>query len=283
MYFMDFAKSVTVEGSCRYFLAGENEFLKNYAIDKISTLTGRQVERVSSVSEIQPLGLFRGGVPICVLGGKSNPKNFRDFMIKVSKSKMGKTYKDNGFVEVTCSNLFPSQVNQFASMLLKARGMPVSFAKTIAELSKYDPYSVYNAIHALSVLDKKEITQTDLYKFCKNLTAPDLYKVIDYFIEAKYEEFLIALSETRIDIHGVLWGLLGALSSLQRAYFDAPNAVSWYQKKMAEASYKIAPFGFEKILSYVNDTCVAYGENREVLLLKIQRLIFYLRGLSNRL
>jgi len=280
MYFMDFAKTESIDPRCRYFLSGDNEFLKNYAIDKIAKLTGRTIDRIESIKDMSPLGLFKGGVPICVLGSKSNPKNFRDFIIKLSKSKMGKTYKDNGFIEVTCSNLFDNQVNQFASLLLKAKKLPASYAKPIAELSKYDPYSVYNVINALSMLNKEDLNSLELIDYCRNLTTPDIYKIIDYFIEANYKEFLTQVSETRINIHEILWSLLGAIVRLQQSHINAANAVTWYQKKMAEASYKLAPFRFEKIISYVNDTCVSYGENRELLFLKIQRLIFYLRGLT---
>jgi hypothetical protein len=132
-------------------------------------------------------------------------------------------------------------------------------------------------------LEKKDITAESLPDYCKNLTAPDIYKIIDYFIEGNYEEFLAILSETKINIHEILWSLMGALARLQQAYFDSANAVTWYQKKMTEASYKIAPFGFERILSYVNDTCVSYGDSKEILFMKVQRLVFYLRGLLKRL
>lgn len=281
MYFMDFASSNLIAPSCRYFLSGDNQFLKNFAIDKMSKATGRPISRVASVSEMAPKGLF-GVDRLYVLGSKSNPKTFHDFMIKLSSAKMGKTYKDAGFIEVVCSSLFPNQVEQFASMLMKEQGIAPGQARTIAKIAKYDPFTVYNAIHALSYVEKK-LTNEELINYCKNLTTPDTFKIIDYFIEGAYTDFIDFIRESRTNIHEILWSLLGAISRLHKAHKEAALANSWYLRRMTDAASKIAPYGFEKIIVYVNDMCTAYGESREVLLLKLQKLLFYLRGFINQL
>lgn len=275
---MDFVSSGLINPSYRYFLAGENDYLKSFVIDRLSKNSGRRAVRVSTVKEMQPEGLF-GSPSLWVLGSKSNPKVFQDFTVKVSKSKMGKTYKEAGFIEVTCSHLFPNQVAQFAGVLLAEKGMPKTYAKTIARLNKNDPYSIYNTIEALSYLDHK-LTNEELIHYCGNLTTPDVFKMIDNFTEGNYNEFLNNVRESSINIHEILWALQGTLMRLQQTLFDSAFMVSWYQKKMLEAATKLAPYGFSKIIPYVNSMCLSYGQSREVLLLRLQRLIFHLSGVQ---
>lgn len=281
MYFMDFVNSTTINPSCRYFLSGDNDYLKNYIVDRLAGETGRKITRISSVSEIAPKGLF-GAEKLYVLGPKSNPKNFQDFTVKISKSKMGKTYKDAGFTEVSCSNLFPNQVGQFASYLLKERGMAPGPARSIAKLAKYDPFTVYNAVQSLSYLDKK-LTNEELIDYCRNLTTPDTYKIVEYFLEGDHVEFINEVRESRTNIHEILWSLYGALTKLQKSYIDAAFAKTWYQKKLLSQAERIAPCGFENVTLYVNSLCTSYGESREILIMKLQRLVLYVRGLASQL
>lgn len=281
MYFMDFVNSAELAPQCRYFLAGDNDYLKSYVIERLAKKTGREVAHVSSVKEMVPTGLF-GRDKLYVLGSKSNPKTFQDFMIKTSKSKMGKTYKEAGFLEVSCSSLFPNQVGQFASALMKERGMAPGPARTIAKLARYDPFTVFNTVQALSFLDKK-LTNEELIDYCENLTTPDTYKIIDYFVEGDFITFLDYVRRSHINIHEILWSLLGAVTRLHKAHLEAAFAKTWYQNKMVNAASRIAPYGFERMIIYVNSLCAAYGESREVLIMKLQKLVFYLRGLTTQL
>ena len=280
MYFMDFVNGSTVAPSCRYFLGGDNDYLKSYVIDRLAAATGRQIARISSVSEMVPVGLF-GREKIYVLSSKSNPKTFQDYTVKLSKSKMGKTYRDAGFTEVSCSTLFPNQVGQFASALMKERGLAPGPARSIAKLAKYDPFTVFNAVQAISYLDKK-LTNEELIDYCRNLTTPDTYKIVEYFLEGDYIEFF-SHAQSQTNIHEILWSLYGALTKLHKAWVDAAFANTWYQKKLVSQAQRIAPYGFERVIIYVNGLCTAYGESREILLLKLQKLAFFLRGLTTQL
>lgn len=275
---MDFIKTELISPPYRYFLSGENDFLKNYVIDIISSKTGRIITRVESVKEIAANGSLFDLKKLYVLSGKSNPKSFSDYTVKLSRNKMGKTFTDAGFQEIQCSNLFPSQVDKLTTLWLKKKGLPAYPAKDIARQNKFDPYSIHNSIEILSFVDK-DITQTELVAFCANLSSIDMFKTIDYFIEGNYAEFINQIQETRFNIHEILWSLLGAVTKLQQAYASAGTATTWYQKKMVSAAGVLAPYGFERIIPYINDMCIAYGENKDILVMRLFKLIFYLQGI----
>lgn len=277
MYFMDFLGG-PVAPQCRYFLSGDNSYLKNFVIDRLSTSTGRKIARVSSVKEMVPEGLFREPT-LYVLGSKSNPKTFQDFMVKLSSSKMGKTYSNAGFTEVTCSSLFPSQAGQFASFLLGEYGLKKGPARTIAKICNYDPATISNTVLAISY-GGKDFTEPELVELSRGLYIPDTYKIIDYFIEGEYVSFINHTRASRVNIHEILWSLAGALLKLQSVKIDYMSAKTWYQKKMANAHSRLSPYRFEVIIPYVSDLCNSYGLSKDVILLRIQKLIFYLEGKS---
>jgi hypothetical protein len=277
MYFMDFVKTELISPPYRYFLSGENDFLKNYIIDIVARKTGRHITRVESAKEIVPNESLFDLKKLYILSGKSNPKSFYDYTMKLSKSKMGKTFSEAGFQEILCSNLFPNQIDKLTSIWLKKKGLPIYLAKDIARQNKFDPYSIHNTIEVLSFLDS-DITIKELNAFCANISSVDMFKTIDYFIGGNYTEFMESVESSQFNIHEVLWALLRAIAKLQQAYASASGAVTWYQKKMVSAAGVLAPYGFERIIPYLNSLCISYGENREILVMRLLKLIFYLRG-----
>lgn len=279
MYFMDFLKDPNINPSCRYFLSGDNDFLKTLSIDKLSTQTGRSIIRVESVKDINiDAGLF-DKPKLYVLGTKSNPKKFRDFTVKLSKSKMGKTYKQAGFTEVVCSNLFPNQAKQLGAEFASRYGLSASAGRSLAEMLKYDPYSIYNASKVLGWV-AEDIDLADFPNYIEYLGLPDTYKIVDYFIEGDYLEFINHVKKSHTNIHEILWSLLGAVTRLQGFLLNAHKSSSWYQKKMVSAASKLAPAGIDGLIVEISRLAASYGESREVLLLKLQRLIFHIKNSS---
>ena len=281
MFFMDFINNPIITAECRYFLSGDNGFLKEYVIEKVARAAERRITRLSSVKEMLPeAGLFDEH-PLYILGSKSNPKHFQDFTIKLSSSHMGKTFEAAGFIEISCGNLFPNQVKQFAVLVAAEYGLKREWGSALASSMHGDPYSIVNSIRIVSYV-KDDLRQSKHLPFTVDyltnyLGAPETYQIVDMFIAGDYSNFLREVESLKLaNLREVLWSLLGALLRLQKAHL-AP-AMTWYQKKLAAGADKIAPYGFASIISYVNTLCNSYDDSPSILFLQIQRLIFYLRG-----
>lgn len=282
MYFVDFVSKHRVSSNYRYFLSGDSNYLKNFVIEKLAAQSGRKPVRVSTAKELQ-LGRGLFDVPVLWVSDlKGDFKLLQDFTVKLSKNKMPKSYLNNGFIEVICSQMFPNQVSKFTVALLESYHMPRSYAEAITILNKYDPYSIYNTVRALSYLDT-QLTHDELIDYCGKLTTPDVFNIVDFFIEGDYLEFLGSIRETGVNMSEVLWALLGTLMKLHQVYLGPRGYVSWYHTKMLNAATRLAPAGLHTIISYVKALSDSYYQSKASVVTGLLKLVYYLKGFQTDL
>lgn len=282
MYFDKFVADPNIDKSCRYVLSGDDEFLKDFAIKQISQQAGKPTQLVTETSfKPAPKGLFDTN-RIYILSSSTKCSSFCDGMIKLSNNRITKTYTNAGFIEVYCG-LFPNQIPAYIGSLLKKYKLPNSYKVEIHKFCGNDTYSIYNTIQGLSFLDKDQLSSITLEHYCNNLTILDGYKVLDYFAQGNYKEFLVSLSKGRIDFIEIINLLLNLILSAQKFYINGSQAFSLYDKKLKSVAERLAPYGLEKIIHYLGNLYGSYGDSRPVMYMKIQRLIYYLSGIIRKL
>jgi hypothetical protein len=284
MYASDFLQKSWPNLS-KVFLSGENGFIRGMVIDKLKKDWGvRETIWATKTSDLKVYGnltVFGPARVAYILNGKVEPKEGLQYVVKVSSKKITKKYKDLGFHEIICSDLFPNQIETFCKQYLLEAGvsLPVTYSKFICVSCGYDMVAITNTIKILSFLDPsyvQSLSYQDFALVCGSLAVTDESTIINHFVEGEYAEFLNKLYENPRLISAVLWGMVYALIRV-RDTIGTKNP-SWYQKKLVACGKRMEHFGIDRVIVFTHDLAEAFLLKFPQIMLELNRLIKILKG-----
>jgi hypothetical protein len=210
---------------------------------------------------------------------------FSDYTIKISKNKMTKKYKDAGFEEIICGDLFPGQVEQLTEGFIDSRlhvKPPMDLVKFICHCNNYDVASIVNTIELLSYSGRSiiDIPLGELVLFCGDITNIEANDATNLFIDGKYTEFIQTLNQSRKTARDMLWALLAIV---MKAQTSSSSAKTWYEKRMVAFKKRMESGGLSKIADYLNELAKSHSLKTDQIFNRLCRLSLYLNGSIDRL
>lgn len=283
MHFLDLPDNSTPKGNPpkRYYLYGNSSFLIDIATKTIATWWGRDLiyaDKANDLTIEDTLPLF-GKPKAHVISTPLNPKTLTDYMIKHSKNKMGAKYKKEGFIEICCNELTPKQSEKFLSMLLEVK-LSKDIIKYVCNINNYDAYLLWNMSSLLNiVLERKpDITHEELIFYCGNLSNVESFQAVNAFIKGDFNKFMTYINTTTLIPRQLIW----AMSTMISKGVLSAHTNNWYYKNMFLDLNKLTN-NPSKVSTYLYNIAVDFNASQEMIKLKLQRLIFYLKGFENNL
>ena len=270
----------------KVYLSGNNDFVKGLVIDKVTKDWGAtNVVRANKNSDIKVYGNLTvfGKVPIAyILTGKAEHKEGLDLVIKLATSKMPKKYKDAGYTEITCSDFFPNQTEDFTKNFLLGLGVNLSdfYAKFVCVSCNYDLVAITNVAKILATLDPvylQSLSYQDFALVCGNLCVAEESAIITDFIDGDYSNFLNKLYENPRLVSSVIWGLLFALMKVREASRSGRNP-TWYQKKLLACAQRVEHFGLDRVIMFTYNLAESFNLKFPQIMLELTRFIKILKG-----
>jgi hypothetical protein len=276
MYFSDFIAKPRICKS--YYLAGSDDFLKEYLIGIIAQQHNKRTARINNTKECKNTGgnLIFGDTPIWIVGSKLDviPDGVA---IKIGAAKITAKYKKAGYVEIMCSPLFDNQVESLVQHFVKTLGViDIGFSQIqfLCRLNDYDIPSCYNTAKLLSLYGRLPIEEWQYIS--GNLSDVEVNRAIDNFIEGKYNLVMNAVVNTRVDMSQFCWALLNVITkSLASTNLRKPT---WYQKKLQKLSARLVPMNVSLVLAYLYKICGDYTAPKSQRVFYLTYLLMYLQG-----
>ena len=287
MYFMDFIKAKERPSKRRYVLSGTNEFLMDIAIVILSVAWEcpviKRIKTKADLKFIKNALIFPSKTTYVVY--ESSIDILSDYTIKITKNKMTKKYKDAGFEEVVCGDLFPNQVEELTHIFVKGKlneDVHMDLIRFICHCNNYDVASIVNTIELLSYSGRRvtEISLGELVLFCGDITNIESNDATNLFIEGKYVEFIQVLNQSRKIAKDILWALLAIVMKAQTA---SMTGKTWYEKRMAAFAGRMYHSGMHVIADYLNDLAKTHMLKTDQVFNRLCRLSLYLNGSIDKL
>ena len=288
MYASDFLQKGL--SSQRMYLSGENSFVKGLVIDKIlKDWNSPQVIKASKNSDIKVYGNLSvfGKISVAyILSGQADYKEGLALVIKISSTKMPKKYKDLGFIEIVCGDLFPNQVESFCQNYLHSVGvnLPQIYSKFICVSCNYDLVAITNVAKILSFLDQNYVASLAYQDFavvCGNLCVAEESAIVASFIDGNYTNFLDRLSQNPRMSSSILWGLVHALMRVKGTKAAASRNPTWYQRKLLSCAERMEHFGLDRVIMFTHNLAENSTLKFPQIMLEITRLIKMIKGEMN--
>jgi hypothetical protein len=284
MYLNEFIRDLPRSETCRYYLSGNNIFFKNWLIQYIAKREKKSLKYVKDKKEYKAINtnsLF-GGQPIIVLGPKVDKDKAQNFRIKIGGGKeMPKKYKKMGYFDITCNNMFPNHVEEFAGFCCSEAGLFVSkqTLKFLCYVTENDPYSIDNAIKLLAIVqDYTPLTDEQIQDYCKVLSSQEFYEVMDSFCEERFEEFLSRVESSQIKMNEFMLSMTFFLFRLEMLYAFPVAVTTWGEKKMQKASKRLAKYNYKTQLLPFLRNVLRSGGSANILLLQLKLMVAYMKG-----
>ena len=288
MYASDFLQKGI--SSHRMYLSGDNSFVKELTIKKIlKDWNSPQIVQASKNSDIKIYGNMSvfGRISVAyILSGKAEFKQGLGLVIKTASAKMPKKYKDLGFQEVACNDLFPNQIEAFCQKFLVELGvnLPPIYSKFICVSCNYDLVAITNVAKILSYLEPSYVTSLSYQDFamvCGNLCVADESEIVSQFIDGNYSNFLNKLVENPRMASSVLWGLVYALMRVKETKVALGKTPTWYQKKLLACAQRMEHFGLDRVIMFTHNLAENFTLKFPQIMLELTRLIKMIKGEMN--
>jgi hypothetical protein len=282
MYFSDFIKAKTPPTGKRYFLSGTNTFAMEIVTGALSSYWNRKVKWISSKADVSFMrnALIFPQEQVYVIGSNLDIDVFSDYTIKRSKNKITKKYKDSGFQEIVCGDLFPGQVEELTKAQLETflhQKVSPNLVKFICYCNNYNLVSIWNCVSLIeaSGRDINSIPLGELVLYGGDITATEGYSVVNHFVEGNYTAFIQDLYKERKLSKEILWSLLATILKSQSV---PAGAKTWYERRMLDFRKRMDGAGACQIVGYLNDLAKAHALKTEQIFNQLCRFVLYLNG-----
>lgn len=282
MYFIDFLRKPTDEITAykKVYIYGNNTFLIDSATSRMAKAWGRDLVYANKASDLESNDMLLFGKPKAyVLSSSLNPKTIKDYMIKHSKNKIATKYKKEGFVEICCNNLTIKQAEAFLGQISKLN-LPKDTIKQLCFASNYDAYSIWNSSLLLNIAYKNNpnLNFEELIFYCGNLTNIETIQAINYFVKGEFDKFMTYLNTSPIAPRNLMWAMSTIMNKGTFA-IDGMYTNAFYYKNIANDLRKFS-MDMKEVAIYIYNIAIDFNLSSAAIVLKLQRLIFYLKGLS---
>jgi len=285
MYFIDFLQKDFNEIAeyKKVYIYGNNAFTIDFATTRMAKAWGRDLIYANKADELEVHNTTLFGNPKAyVLSSSLNPKTIKDYMIKHSKNKIAAKYKKEGFVEICCNNLTVKQAEAFLGHISNI-GLPKELIKQLCFVSNYDAYSIWNASLLLDIAYKnnQSLNFEELIFYSGNLSNIETIQAVNYFVKGEFDKFMTYLNTSPSNPRELMW-IMSTILNKGTFALNGMYTNAFYYKNIANDLRKFS-IDMKKVAIYIYNIAIDFNLSSVAIILKLQHLIFYLKGLSPNL